>query len=64
MTATLVDTGGTTNALTSFEGLSDFMSATSADNGLDDGSNLNGWTGWCYAFPLFGESFVNVSWLN
>jgi hypothetical protein len=50
--ATFVDTDGTTNALTSFEGLSEFMPATSADNGVDDGSNLNGWTDWCYAFPL------------
>jgi hypothetical protein len=49
--ATFVDTDGTTNALTSFEGLSEFMPATSADNGVGDGSNLDGWTIWCYAFP-------------
>jgi hypothetical protein len=48
---TFVDTDGTTNALTSFEGLSEFMPATSADNGVGDGSNLDGWTIWCYAFP-------------
>jgi hypothetical protein len=53
--ATLVDTDGTTNALTSFRRLVWIpISATSADNGLDDdASTLSGWTGWCYAFALW-----------
>ena len=53
--ATFVDTDGTTNALTSFRRLVWIpISATSADNGLDDdASTLSGWTGWCYAFALW-----------